>query len=238
MSKKLMTGPPKDVEGEFNFKQDKGGFKCEATITTVKVGPVTQLELPEVINMTDMDGKSISILNGDGTRLSTSNLHFGADAHAKVHVSCSVCAFSGISSALGWGESRAAENCGTWLKYCDVHGKIRMRSSGKMRVQAEECLDASLLSVASCISDLQSCMYASATGGRANITDFEVKVSHLEGDRLCAIAGITEDYVNDLLKDERAAFEEKLNSELALSFVDSVNLELNASNIKPYENHP
>lgn len=122
---------------------------------------------------------------------------------------------AGLSSkwiAQGWGESRAAENCGTWLKYCDVHGKIRMRSSGKMRVQAEECLDASLLSVASCISDLQSCMYASATGGRANITDFEVKVSHLEGDRLCAIAGITEDYVNDLLKDERAAFEEKLNS--------------------------
>ena len=56
----------------------------------VEVGPVTNLTLPEKVTLKDVDGGT-SLLGGDGTIISASNLLFQGKLRSKLHAHCSFC---------------------------------------------------------------------------------------------------------------------------------------------------
>mmetsp|Transcript_7791 Transcript_7791/g.15934 ORF Transcript_7791/g.15934 Transcript_7791/m.15934 type:complete len:320 (-) Transcript_7791:3-962(-) len=231
---KIMAAHPKKVNASKSFEYANDEVKCSVELYQIEVGPVTNITLPEKVTLTDVD-KGASLLGGDGTIISASNLLFEGTLRNKIHAHCSICLVpKWAAAALGYN----GNGCMKWVNGCDVTARLTILLAGKFQVEAKECLDATLANVETCLGAPKSCIYANATSGTAAIEDLDAHVDQIDGTSLCSLTGMSKHLLNQLLQEKEALIVEHLNQVLADSFLETANELLREEGVRPYNEHP
>jgi len=233
--KKIMddTNPPKEIPGSYQLHYKSSAFKMTADMHHFKVGPVSNLTLPETVTLADIDGGGgKSFLGGDGTLISSSDLTFKGQLHNKLHVVASLCLWP-----KGW-IFGSDDHCSKWVSGCHLDANVTVHVSGSLQFKAKECLDASLANVQTCIADLRQCMYADVTEGSAVVKTLETHIDDISGSELCELTGVTRSWLNKFLQESEPQMVDFLNQELGKIFVETFNKLLREEQIKPFKQHP
>jgi hypothetical protein len=64
------------------------------------------------------------------------------------------------------------------------------------------------------------------------------QVSDIKGDHLCSAAGVTESYLNDVLRRFTPQLEAAVNEQVAQGLLGALNDALAALHVRPYDAHP
>lgn len=224
---RAMTDPPLAIAFNQTFVEMRKGFKVDVTLHDLSWGPLSDLTLPETVTLTDIDGAPAWLpVSGDGARLATSHLAFASAAQGRLSARCSFCPpFEG------------GTDCTDWRKYCDLTATVSMTVAGTVRAAGDTCVLADP-SCADAAGDVSECVFATATAAAANVTGLTMTVSDIRGDHLCSAAGVTEAYLNDVLRRYSPQLRVEVEKTVSAGVVGGLNHALASQHVRPYSAHP